>query len=42
VDEGLSQFEISLSMVSFLSSNTMLSVGWYVDSGASRHVTYDS
>jgi hypothetical protein len=28
-------------MVSCLSSNIVSSVGWYVDSGASRHMTYD-
>jgi len=41
VDEGSSQFETAFSMASFLSSNTVSSVGWYVDSGASRHMTYD-
>jgi hypothetical protein len=28
-------------MVSCLSFNTVSSVGWYVDSGALRHMTYD-
>ena len=27
-------------MTSFLTSNTMSSVGWYMDSGALRHMTY--
>jgi hypothetical protein len=36
-----SQLEIAFSMISCLSSNTASSVGWYVDSGASRHMTYD-
>jgi hypothetical protein len=30
-----------MAMVSCLSSNIVSSVGWYVDSGASRHMTYD-
>jgi hypothetical protein len=41
VDELASQLETTFSMVSCLSSNTVSSVGWYVDSGASRHMTYD-
>jgi hypothetical protein len=35
------KFETTFSMVSCLSSNIMSSVGWYVDSGALRHMTYD-
>jgi hypothetical protein len=27
-------------MVSCVSSNTAFGIGWYVDSGASRHMTY--
>jgi hypothetical protein len=30
-----------MALVSCLSSNTMSSVGWYVDNGALRHMTYD-
>jgi hypothetical protein len=41
VDEGSSQFNIYISMVSYLSSNTISSVGYYVDNEASRHMTYD-
>jgi hypothetical protein len=33
--------KMDMVVVSYLSSNTMSSVRWYVDSGASRHVTYD-
>lgn len=33
--------ETTFSMVSYLSYNTVSSVGWYVDSEASRHMTYD-
>ena len=32
---------MNMYLVSCLFSNTMSSVGWYVDSGASRHMTYD-
>jgi hypothetical protein len=41
VEEINSQFETTFSMASCLSSNIVSSVGWYVDSGASRHMTYD-
>jgi hypothetical protein len=41
VDELSSQLETTFSMVSCLSSNIVSSVGWYVDNGASRHMTYD-
>lgn len=41
VDEDSYPFEIAFSMVSCFSSNTMSSVRWYVDSGASRDMTYD-
>jgi hypothetical protein len=37
VEEMTSQFETAFSMASCLSSNIVSSVGWYVDSGASRH-----
>jgi hypothetical protein len=42
VEDMNSQFDIVFSMTSCLSSNTMSSVGWYVDSGALSHMTYDS
>jgi hypothetical protein len=32
---------MDMSLVSCLYSNTMSSVGWYVDSGALRHMKYD-
>jgi hypothetical protein len=32
---------MDMALVSCLSSNNMSSVGWYVDSGASGHMTYD-
>jgi hypothetical protein len=41
VEEDSSKFEVAFSMVSCFFSNIMFSVGWYVDSGASRHMTYD-
>jgi hypothetical protein len=41
VKEDSSQFETAFSMVFCLSSNTISSIGWYVDNGASRHTTYD-
>jgi hypothetical protein len=41
LDELESKLETAFSMVSCLSTNTVSSVGWYVDSGASRHMTYD-
>jgi hypothetical protein len=41
LDELESKLETTFSMVSCLSTNTVSSVGWYVDSGASRHMTYD-
>jgi len=34
------QVDKTFAMVSFLSTNTVSSVGWYVESGASRHMTY--
>jgi hypothetical protein len=40
VEEYSSQFETTFSMVSCFPSNTMSSVEWYVDSGASRHLNY--
>ena len=39
MDELSSKLETHFSMVSCLSSNTMSRVGWYVDSGASKHMT---
>jgi hypothetical protein len=39
VDELSSKLETHFSMVSCLSSNTMFGVVWYVDSGASKHMT---
>jgi hypothetical protein len=41
VDELTSQVEIAFSMVFCISSNIVSSVGWYVDSGALRHMTYE-
>jgi hypothetical protein len=32
---------MDMALAFFLSSNTMSSVGWYVDNEASRHMTYD-
>jgi hypothetical protein len=34
-------FEMDMALFSCLSSNIVSSVGWCVDIGASRHVTYD-
>jgi transposase InsO family protein len=39
VDEFTSQFEQEFSLVAGLSSSTTSSVVWYIDSGASRHMT---
>jgi hypothetical protein len=39
VDEDSSWHETASSMVSCLSYNTILSVGWYVDNRASRDMT---
>jgi hypothetical protein len=41
VDELASKLETSFSMVSCLSTNTISGVGWYVDSGASKHMTFN-
>jgi len=41
VDELALKLEIAFSMVSRLSTNTTFGVGWYVDSEASRHVTFN-
>ena len=41
VDEMMSQFDTSFSMDSYLSTNIVSSVGWYVDNGASRHMTFN-
>jgi hypothetical protein len=39
VDEFTAQFEQEFSLVAGLSSSTSSSVVWYIDSGASRHMT---
>ena len=36
-----SLFDTSFSMDSCLSTNIVSSVGWYVDNGASRHMTFN-
>jgi hypothetical protein len=41
VEDMTSQFEIVFSMNYCLSYNIVFSVGWYVDSGALRHITCD-
>jgi hypothetical protein len=41
VDELASKLETTFSMVSCLSTNTISGVGWYVDNGASRHMTFN-
>jgi hypothetical protein len=41
VDELASKLETTFSMVSCLSTNTISGVGWYVDSGASKHMTFN-
>jgi hypothetical protein len=39
VDEFSAQFEQEFSLVVGLSSSTLPSIVWYIDSGASRHMT---
>ncbi|KAH9293147.1 hypothetical protein KI387_041654, partial [Taxus chinensis] len=39
VDKLIARLDTTFAMVSCLSTNTVLGVGWYVDSGASRHMT---
>jgi hypothetical protein len=39
MSEFASKFEKDFSMVSFLSTSMVLRNAWYVDSGASRHMT---
>jgi hypothetical protein len=41
VDELASTLEISLSMVSCLSTNTISGVGWYVNNGTPRDMTFN-
>jgi hypothetical protein len=41
VDDLTTKLDTHFSMVSSLSTYTVSGVGWYVDSGASRHMTYD-
>ena len=41
VDELSVRIDTTFSMVFFLSTNTILGFGWYVHSGALRHMTYD-
>ena len=39
-DELSSKLKTTFSMVLRLSTNTIYGVGWYVDNGASKHVTF--
>jgi hypothetical protein len=41
VDELKIRIDTTFALVLCLSTNTISSFGWYVDSGASRHMTYD-
>jgi hypothetical protein len=41
VNEGSSQYNTTFSMVLCLYPNTLSCVGWNMDSGASKHMTYD-
>jgi hypothetical protein len=41
VDDLTAKLDTHFAMVSSLSMYTVSGVGWYVDSGASRHMTYD-
>ena len=41
MDDLTTKLETHFSMVSSVSIYTVLGVGWYADSGASRHMTYD-
>jgi len=41
INEDSSHFEAPFSIVSCYYSNIVSSVGWYVDSGDMRHMTYD-
>ena len=41
LDELVSKLKIAFSMVSYLSTNAIFNVGWYLDNGASRHMTFD-
>ena len=41
VDELAPKLKTTLSMVSCLSTNTVSGVGWYVNNGASRHMTFN-
>jgi hypothetical protein len=39
VDEFATKFEKDLSLVSYLSTSTTTMSAWFLDSGASRHMT---
>lgn len=41
MDDLTTKLETHFSMVSSVSIYTVLGVGWYADSGASRHMTYE-
>jgi hypothetical protein len=41
VDEDSFQFETTFSLIFCLSFNIIYNVGWYVNIGESRHMTYD-
>jgi hypothetical protein len=41
VDELKIRIDTTFVLFLCLSTNTISSFGWYVDSGASRHMTYD-
>jgi hypothetical protein len=41
VDKGSFDLQHTFSMVSYLSSNIVSIVGWYVDRDALKHMTYD-
>jgi hypothetical protein len=39
LDEFATKFEKDYSMISFLSTSTTMRSAWFLDSGASRHMT---
>jgi hypothetical protein len=39
VEEFTARIDVIFAMVSYLSTNTVSGVGWYVDGGATRHMT---
>jgi hypothetical protein len=41
VDELAFRLEITFSIIWCLSTNTISSVGWYMDNGASKHMTFN-